>query len=100
LRADQTAAGYYFIDIILFMYVANLVFPEDNISMYNIYIDPTQEHHVYLILYLTQGTNDGMRFRSKIFRTNKFPIIFYYDIRDEVCEIQLSHSPRVQDGRT
>ena len=48
------------------MYLASQVYPEDSVGLYNAYLDATKEAYVYLVLDLTQNTNDGLRFRSHI----------------------------------
>jgi len=53
------------------MYLANQLYPEGNIGLYNAYLDSTQEPHGYLILDLPQDMNDCLRFRSYIFPTDK-----------------------------
>jgi len=83
-----------------FMYLANKMYPEDSIGLYNAYLDATQEPHGYLLLDLTQDTNDGLRFRTNIFPTDIHPLAVYSDIGDKACKIKLSYPPSVQDGRT
>jgi len=51
-----------------FMHLAIQVYTEDSLGLYNAYLDATQIPHDYLILDLTQDTDDGMRFRTNIFR--------------------------------
>jgi len=82
------------------MYLANQVYPEDSIGLYNAYLDVTQGTHGYLILNQIQDTNDGLRFRTNVFLTDKYPLTFYSGIRDEAREIELSNPPRALDGRT
>jgi len=53
--------------------------------------------HGYLILDLTQDTDDGLRFRTKIF-AEEYPPVVYSDIGDEVCEVELPRPPRAQDS--
>jgi len=68
------------------MYLAQQVYPEDSLGLYNAYLDATQRPLGYLILDLTQYTNDGRRFRNNIF--------------PEACEIELPNPSRAQDSRT
>ena len=82
-----------------FMYLANQVYPQYSIILYNAYLDASQQHHD-LILDLTQDTNDHLRFRTNVFPTNKYPLTVYPDIGDEACEIKFSYSSRTQYGRT
>ena len=84
----------------LLMYLANKLNPEDSISLCNAYLDATQRNHGYLILDLIQDTNDGLRFRTNVFPTDKYSLTAYYHIGEEAYEIKLSHLPRSQDGRT
>jgi len=81
----------------LFMYLANQVYPEYNIGLYNAYLDATQRPHGYLILDLTQDTNDGLRFRTNIFPEEYHPVV-YSDVGDEACEVELPRSSRDQDS--
>ena len=41
-----------------FMYLANQVYPEDSLGLYNAYLNATQEAFGYLIQDLTQSTNE------------------------------------------
>jgi len=75
------------------------VYPDDTIGLYNAYLDATQRPHGYLIMDLTQDTNDGLRFRTNIF-PKVYPPLVYSDIGDEACEIELSRPSRAQDSRT
>jgi len=43
------------------MYLADQVYPEDSLGIYNVYFDAKQEAYGYLLLDLTQNTNDGVR---------------------------------------
>ena len=82
------------------MYLTNQVYPDDSIILYNAYQYAIQESHGYLILDLTQDTNDGLKFRNNIFQTDKYTLNVYFNLGDETCENELSHPPRAQDGRT
>jgi len=82
-----------------FTYLAQQVYPEDRLGLYNIFLDAVQRPNGYLILDLTQDTNDGLRFRTKIYPT-EYPPVIYSVIGDEACEIKLSRPSRAQDGRT
>jgi len=75
------------------------VYYEDSVGLYNVYLDETQEPQVYLLLDVTQITNDGLRFRPNIFPNDIPPLTFYSDLGDEAREIQLSNSPSAEDGR-
>ena len=47
-----------------FVFLANQVYPEDCLELYDVFLDATQRTHGYLILDLTQDTDDGLRFRT------------------------------------
>ena len=40
------------------MFLACQVYPEDSVGLYNAYLDDTKEAYGYLLLDLTQNTND------------------------------------------
>jgi hypothetical protein len=77
-----------------FQYLSQQVYPEDSGSLYVAYLDATIRPHGYLLLHLTQDTNDGLRFRTAIF-PSEHPLVVYSDIvdGDEACEIELSSPP-------
>jgi len=80
-----------------FMYLANQVYPEDSLGLYNAYLDATHRPHGCLILDLTQDTDDGLRFRTNIFPT-QYPPVVYSDIGDEACEVELPRPSLAQDS--
>ena len=80
-----------------FMYLANQVYPEDSLGLYNAYLDATTRPHGYLILDLTQDTVDGLRFRTNIF-PEEYPPVVYFDKGDETCEVELASPSRAQDS--
>ena len=80
-----------------FVYLANQVYPEDSLGLYNAYLDATHRPHGYLIFDLTQNTDDGLRFRTNIF-PEEYPPVVYSDIGDEACEIELPRRSRAQDS--
>jgi len=80
-----------------FMYLANQVYPEDSLGLYNANLDATHTPHGYLILDLTQVTNNGLRFRTNIF-PEEYPPVVYFDIGDEACEVELPRPSRAQDS--
>jgi len=82
-----------------FTYLANHVYPEDSLGLYNAYLDLTQKPHGYLILDLIQETDGGLRFRTKIFPV-EYPPVVHSDRGDKACEVELSRPSRAQDGRT
>jgi len=71
------------------MFLAGQVYPEDSMGMYNAYQDATQELHGYLLLDLTQSTNDGLRFRTNILPKDIPPLAVYSYVGDEAPEIKL-----------
>jgi len=81
------------------MYLANQVYPEYCLGLYNAYLEVTQRPHGYLILDLTQDTDYGLRFRTNIF-PEEYPPVVYFDIGDEACEVELPRPSRAQYGRT
>jgi len=82
-----------------FMYLASQVYPEDSVGLYNAYLDATKEVYGYLLLDLTQNTNDGLRFRAHIFPDEDHHLVVYSCVGDEASEDELSHSAGVEDGR-
>jgi len=73
--------------------------PEDSVGLYNAYLDATKEPYGYLVLDLTQNTNDGLRFRSHILPDEVHLIVVYSCVGDEASEDELSHSAVAEDGR-
>jgi len=59
----------------------------------------TQEADGYLLLDLTQNTNDGLRFRTHIFPDENHPLNVYSYVGDEASEDELSHSAGAEDDR-
>ena len=49
-----------------FLYLAQ-VYPEDSEGLYRAYLDATEEPHGYILLDLSQDTEDRLRFRSLIY---------------------------------
>ena len=52
-----------------FIFLARQVYPENSASLYKAYLDATQRPHGYLLLDLSQDTDDRLRFRTDIFPT-------------------------------
>jgi len=71
-----------------FLYLACQVFPEDSDGLYRAYLDATRKTRGYLLLDLSQDTDDRFRFRSRIF-PNESPII-YAAIGGETHKVELS----------
>jgi len=68
------------------MYFAQQVYPKDNLGLYDAYLDATQRPHGYLILDLTQDTDDGLLCRTNIF-PEEYPLEVPSNKCDEACEI-------------
>ena len=68
------------------MYLASQVYPEYSLGPYNAYLNATQEPYGYLLLDLTQSTNDGLRFRTNIFPNVTTPPTVYSYVGDEASE--------------
>ena len=81
------------------MYLANQVYHKDSHGLYNDYLDATHGPHGYLILDLTQDTDDGLRFPTNIYPKKYFPVV-YTDMGDEACEFLLPLPSRAQDSWT
>jgi len=82
-----------------FMFLACQVYPENSASLYKAYVDATQRPHGYLLLDLSQDTDDRLRFRTDIFPTEQ-TIVYSPATSDEASEIELSRHSRTKDGQT
>jgi len=82
------------------MFLARQVYPENSTSLYKAYLHATRRLYGYIILDLSQDTNDNLWFRTNIFPTDPSPPIIYAPIEDEASEIKLSRSSLTKDGRT
>jgi len=82
-----------------FTFLAGQVYPEDSIGLYNAYLVATQEPYTYLLLDLTQSTNDGLWFRTNILPYDTPPVTVYSYVGDEACEDEFSHSAGTEDSR-
>jgi len=71
-----------------FMFLARKVYPENSTSLYKAYLYTTQRPYEYLILDLSQDTNDHPRFRTIIFPTDPPLPIIYAPIEDVSSEIK------------
>ena len=79
------------------MFLARQVYPENSNSLYKAYLHATRKPHSYLLLDLSQDTDDRLRFRTDIFPTEQ-TIVYSPVDDDETCKIELSHSSRTQDS--
>jgi len=66
------------------------VYPEVSLGIYNAYLDATQECYGYLLLVLTQNTNDVLRFRTRIFPNDTPSLTVNTYVGDEASEDELS----------
>ena len=82
-----------------FMFLPCQLYPENSASLYKAYLDATQRPHGYLLLDLSQDTDDRLRFRTDIFPTEQ-TIVYSHSISDEAGEIELSRPSSTKDGRT
>ena len=89
LNAHYTVALKNVRDKKQFMYLASQVYPDVSLGLYNAYLNATQETHAYLLLDLTQNTNDGLRFRTHIFPDEIHPLTVYSYVGDEASEDEL-----------
>jgi len=62
-----------------FSHPARQVRPHDSKRLSDAYLNATEEPHTYLVLDLSQDTNDRLRFRTCIFPEEE-PPVFYVDI--------------------
>jgi len=81
------------------MFLARQMYPENSISLYKGYLNGTKRPQLYLLLDVSQDTDDHLRFRSNRFPTDPPPTIIYTAIEDETSGTLLSRSSRTQDGR-
>ena len=65
--------------------------PEDSSGLFKAYLDATKRPHGYLLLDLTQDSEDRYRFRSNVFPREHPPLI-YVAIDDEESKGTLSRS--------
>jgi len=81
------------------MYLVSQVYPGDSLGLYDAYVDATKDSYGYLLLDLTQNTNDGLRFRTHIFPDENHALVVYSYVGDEASEDELSRSVGAEDGR-
>jgi len=81
------------------IFLARQFYPENSASLYKAYLVATQRPHRYLLLDLSQDTDDRLRFRTDIFPTEQ-TIAYSHPVSDEASEIELTRPSRTQDGRT
>ena len=83
-----------------FSYLANQVLPEDSSGLFKAYLDAMTRPHGYLLLDLTQDSEDRYRFRTNVFPHEYPPIIYVALDDDEESKGKLSHSTRVKKRKT
>ena len=71
--------------------------PEDSTGLFKAYFDPTERAHGYLLLNLTQDSEDRHRFQTNVF-PHEYPPI--YVAIDETHKGELSHYTRSKKRRT
>ena len=59
-----------------FTHLGHQVYPEDSAGLYKAYLEATTKPHGYLVLDLSQDTDDRLRFRNNIF-ADEVPPAFY-----------------------
>ena len=69
--------------------------PHDSKGHSDAYLNATEEPHGYLVLDLSQDTNDRLRFRTCIFPEEE-PPVFYVDIGNETRKRKFSHLSRAK----
>ena len=72
-----------------FSHLARQVLPHASKGLSDAYLNATEEPHGYLVLDLSQDTDDRLRFRTCIF-PKEAPPLFYVDVNDETDKIELS----------
>jgi hypothetical protein len=70
------------------MFLAHQVLPEDSKGLYKAYLDATQKPHGYLVLDLAQNTDNRLRFRTIIFRS-EYPPAVYAEVGKETLKVEL-----------
>jgi hypothetical protein len=76
-----------------FTHLARQVYRENSSSLYKVYLDATQRPHGYLLLDLSQDSEDHLRFRTNVFPSEYLPITYAADLDYvETNESELSRS--------
>ena len=79
--------------------MANQALPEDSTGLFKAYLDATKRARDYLLLDLTQESEDRHRFRTNVF-PHEYPPIIYDAIDDETNKGELTHSTRSKKRET
>ena len=81
-----------------FMHLARQVYPEDSSGLYKAYLNATERPHGYLILDISQDTNDLLRFRTNVF-PDEGRLVIYAPVGDEASTIALPRPTRAKSRR-
>jgi hypothetical protein len=95
LNAKYIVVLKYVRDREQFSHLARQVLPHDSKGLSDAYLNATEEPHGYLVLDLSQDTNDRLRFRTCIFLEEE-PPVFYVDIGNETRKRKFSHPSRAK----
>ena len=74
--------------------------PEDSSGLFKTYLDATKRALGYLLLDLTQDSQDRYRFRTNVFPLENPPIIYVALDDDEASNGKLSQSTRAKNAKT
>ena len=78
-----------------FSHLARQVLPHDSKGLLLAYLHATKAPYGYLLLDLSEDTDDSLRFRTCIF-PNEAPPLMYVDIGNETHKGKLPHSSRTK----
>jgi hypothetical protein len=70
------------------LYLARQVLPEESKDLYVAYLDATCRPHGYLVLDLSQDTDDRLRFWTNIF-PSEYPPVIYANVGHEKHKVEL-----------
>ena len=73
--------------------------PEESTGLFKAYFEETKRAHGYLLLDLTQDSEDRHRFRTNVF-PREYPPTIYVAIDDETRKGELSHPTRTKKRKT
>jgi GTPase SAR1 family protein len=75
-------------DQVPFVFLARQIFPKDSDGLYKAYLDATEKPHGYMVLDLTQDTDNLIRFRTRIF-PEEYPPLIYAPVGNEKDKIEI-----------
>jgi hypothetical protein len=81
-----------------FLFLARQAYPEHPVNLYNAYLCATQRPHGYFILDFAQDTDNLLRYRTNVFKTDDK--ILYAPVDDETNKVKLSRSSSTRAIRT